>query len=101
MLTPSGATLDSQATRERGAKMAHANWAFRQVFGERDATEEPADGARVPPRRRRAPHGLESEPCTHGASCRLRESLARPPLGPLMCAACVRVRRGSDQCGPI
>ena len=25
--------------------MAHANWAFRQVFGERDSTEEPADGA--------------------------------------------------------
>ena len=23
--------------------MAHANWAFRQVFGERDSTEEPAD----------------------------------------------------------
>lgn len=25
--------------------MAHANWAFRQVFGDRDSTEEPADGA--------------------------------------------------------
>jgi hypothetical protein len=28
--------------------MAHANWAFRQVFGDRDSTEEPADGARAP-----------------------------------------------------
>ena len=25
--------------------MAHANWAFRQVFGDRDSQEEPADGA--------------------------------------------------------
>lgn len=25
--------------------MAHAQWAFRQVFGDRDSAEEPADGA--------------------------------------------------------
>ena len=28
--------------------MANANWRFRQVFGEKDSTEEPADGAPQP-----------------------------------------------------
>ena len=31
--------------------MAQANWAFRQVFGDRDSTEEPADGERRRPAR--------------------------------------------------
>jgi hypothetical protein len=37
-----------------GGRMAHANWAFRQVFGDRDSTEEPADGPHRLPRPPRA-----------------------------------------------
>ena len=38
--------------------MAHANWAFRQVFGDRDSTEEPADGAQPPPEPQHPPGPL-------------------------------------------
>eukprot|EP00966_Prymnesium_polylepis_P154950 3578300-Prymnesium_polylepis.1 len=38
----------AQAPRppQRGDSMSQANWGFKQVFGDRDSTEEPADGAR-------------------------------------------------------
>lgn len=60
--------------------MASANWAFRQVFGDRDSQEEPADGPQRA-RHRRTPLAL-------ARACSAAAARAR-------CAARARRRRGA------
>ena len=61
--------------------MASANWAFRQVFGDRDSQEEPADGPQRA-RHRRTPLAL-------ARACSAAAARAR-------CAARARRRRGAS-----
>ena len=50
--------------------MAQANWAFRQVFGDRDSTEEPADGTCAPPK-----YGKQTDDLRANLSCCLPQQL--------------------------
>ena len=82
----------------RGA-MAGANWRFRQVFGEKDSVEEPADGAHAAVSRNHAhplaharrsalprpsAQGFHRPPHYIRPPCRIHTSRVVPPIPPLL-----------------